>query len=234
MSKQLVIYLMAGADTPQLAAAAVGAGANIMEIGFPFSDPLAEGPVIREAAERALAAGMRTKRCLQCLADTRAAVGQSALVPMTYAALLEAYGYDEFMTHARAAGATSLILVDTPVDEQEALKRIQLVAPTSSDERIARAAACTDGWLYVVSFVGTTGVRSQVSQVLESLAARARRLADGVPLYAGFGISTPEQARTSSEFVDGIVIGSRAVQVAREGPRALGKYVSSIRRALDS
>jgi tryptophan synthase alpha chain len=234
MPKRLVIYLMAGADTPELAAAAVDAGADILEIGFPFSDPLAEGPVIREAAERALAAGMRTKRCLQCLADVRATVGDVSLVPMTYAALLEAYGYNAFVADARAAGATSLILVDAPVDERQELKRIQLVAPTSSDERISRAAACTDGWLYVVTVVGTTGVRAKVSPALANLATRARPLAGEVPLYAGFGIATPEQARATSELVDGIVIGSRAVQLARQGPGALHAYVASIRRAIDS
>jgi tryptophan synthase alpha chain len=233
MPKQLVIYLMAGVDTPELAAAAVDAGADTLEIGFPFSDPLAEGPVIRQAAERALAAGMRTKRCLQCLADVREAVGDVPLVPMTYAALLEAYGYDAFVADASAAGATSLILVDAPVDERPNLRRIQLVAPTSSDERISRAAACTDGWLYVVSVVGTTGVRARISPVLATLATRARQLAGEVPLYAGFGIATPEQARASSELVDGIVTGSRAVEVALEGPGALHSYVASVRKAMD-
>jgi len=91
VSKALVIYLMAGADTPQLAAAAVEGGADIVEIGFPFSDPLADGPVIRAAAERALAAGMRTAACLECLASTRALVGDTPLIPMTYASLLEAF-----------------------------------------------------------------------------------------------------------------------------------------------
>src|SRR5438552_7618346 len=224
---------MAGTETPELAVAAAEAGADILEIGFPFSDPLAEGPVIREAAERALAAGMRTDRCLQCLADVRAAVGDVPLIPMTYAALLEAYGYERFVADARAAGATSFILVDVPIEEQPAVKRVQLVAPTSSDQRIARAAVSTDGWLYVVSVVGTTGVRSGVSPALAALAERVRRLANGVPLYAGFGIATPEQALASCAFVDGVVIGRRAVEVARDGPRALRQYVASLRGKLD-
>jgi tryptophan synthase alpha chain len=232
--KQLVIYLMAGSETPQLAAAAVEAGADILEIGFPFSDPLAEGPVIREAAERALAAGMRTERCLQCLADVRSVVGDVPLLPMTYAALLEAYGYEKFVAHASAAGATSFILVDVPMEEHGTLKRVQLVAPTSSDERIAQAAVLTDGWLYVISVIGTTGVRSGVSPALSLVAGRARQLAPAVPLYAGFGIATPKQALASCAFVDGVVIGSRAVEVAREGPRALHQYVSSLRAGLDS
>jgi tryptophan synthase alpha chain len=230
--KRLVIYLMAGADTPTLAEAAVEGGADIVEIGFPFSDPLAEGPVIRIAAERALAAGMRTARCLECLAETRARVGDAPLVPMTYAAILEAYGHARFVDDARAAGATSFILVDVPAEEHPELTRIQLVAPTSTDERIRLAAERTDGWLYVVTVTGTTGARTELSSRLAELASRARRLASGVPLYAGFGISTPEHARAAAELVDGVAVGSRAVQVAEEGPTALRDYVSSLRAAL--
>ncbi|MBW3593862.1 MAG: tryptophan synthase subunit alpha, partial [Actinobacteria bacterium] len=105
--KKLSIYLMAGPETPELAAAAVDGGADLLEIGFPFSDPLADGPVIRLAGERALARGMRTRACLECLAAVRRRV-DVPLVPMTYASLLEAYGYDRFAEDARAAGATSL------------------------------------------------------------------------------------------------------------------------------
>ena len=224
---------MAGADTPKLAAAAAAAGADIIEIGFPFSDPLGEGPVIREAAERALRDGMKTEQCLECLAQTRSTIGDLPLIPMTYAALLEAYGYDRFVTNARAAGATSFILVDVPIEEQKNLKRIHLVAPTSSEQRIREAAALTDGWLYVVSLIGVTGIRASVSPALAALAHRARQLAEGIPLYAGFGIATPEHARSSCEFVDGVLIGSRAVQIAREGPRALHDYVLSLRSGLD-
>lgn len=148
--KTLVVYLMAGAQTPELAEAAVEGGADIVELGFPFSDPLADGPVIRRAAERALAEGMRTSACLECLARTRERV-DVPLVPMTYAALLEAYGYERFEADARAAGATSLIVADLPVDERPELRRVQLVAPTSTDERIALAARETDGWLYLVT-----------------------------------------------------------------------------------
>jgi tryptophan synthase alpha subunit len=234
VSKRLVIYLMAGAETPALAQAAVEGGADVLELGFPFSDPLAEGPVIRVAAERALANGMRTKRCLECLAEVRSRVGDTPVVPMTYAALLEAYGYDRFVADARAAGATGFILVDIPAEEHPELKRIQLIAPTSTDERIRLAAERTDGWLYVVSITGTTGAREQVSSQLAGLAERARRIANGTPLYAGFGISTPEHARAAADLVDGVVVGSRAVQVAEEGPGALRDYVATLRAAIDA
>ena len=186
-------YLMSGPDTPELAEAAVEGGADLVELGFPFSDPLADGPVIRQAAERALAQGMRTAACLECLAKTRERV-DVPLVPMTYASLLEAYGYERFATDAEAAGATSLIVADLPADERPDLRRIQLVAPTSTDERLELAAEQTDGWLYLVTLTGTTGARDDLSPHLAGLISRARALTD-VPLYAGFGISTPEHAQ---------------------------------------
>jgi tryptophan synthase alpha chain len=230
MSKRLVIYLMAGAETPALAQASASAGADVVEIGFPFSDPLADGPVIRRAAERALAAGMRTRACLDCLARTRELV-DVPLVPMTYASLLEAWGWDRFAADAAEAGATSMIVADLPAGEMPELRRIQLVAPTSTDERICLAAEQTDGWLYLVTLTGTTGARSELSPALAGLVSRARSATDG-PLYAGFGISTPDHARAAAELVDGIVVGSRAVQVAEEGPAALGEYVASLKAAL--
>ena len=114
--KTLVVYLMAGPETPALAEAAVAAGADLMEIGFPFSDPLADGPVIRRAAEKALAQGMRTDACLDCLREIRKRI-DVPLVPMTYAAILEAYGYERFVADTRAAGASSAIVVDLPVED---------------------------------------------------------------------------------------------------------------------
>ena len=232
--KTLVIYLMAGKATPELAAAAVEGGADIVELGFPFSDPLADGPVIRRAGERALAEGMRTPACLDCLARTRELVDGAPLVPMTYAALLEAYGWERFATDAAANGATSLIVSDVPAGRRPELRRVHLVAPTSTDERIALAAATTDGWLYLVTVTGTTGARAELSSSLEGLVDRVRPVAGGVPLYAGFGISTPEQAGAAASLADGVVVGSRAVQVAEAGPDALAHYVSSLRGALDA
>ena len=227
----LVIYLMSGPETPELAEAAVDGGADIVELGFPFSDPLADGPVIRLAAERALAQGMRTGACLQCLAQTRERV-EVPLVPMTYASLLEAYGYGRFAADAETAGATSLIVADLPTGERPDLRRIQLVAPTSTDERLELAADQTDGWLYLVTLTGTTGARERLSPNLAGLISRARALTD-VPLYAGFGISTPEHAQAAAALADGVVVGSRAVEIADEGPAALRDYVRSLRSAID-
>jgi tryptophan synthase alpha chain len=230
--KKLSIYLMAGPETPELAAAAVEGGADLLEIGFPFSDPLADGPVIRLAGERALAQGMRTRACLECLAETRARV-EVPLIPMTYASILEAYGHERFQADAQKAGATSLIVADLPIEAAPELRRVQLVAPTTPSERIRLAAEGTDGWLYLVSLTGTTGARGEVSEQLAGLVERARGVTD-VPLLAGFGISTPEHAAGAAALADGIVVGSRAVEVAHEeGPEALREYVASLRKALD-
>ena len=170
MSKRLSIYLMAFPETPELAEAAVAGGADLLEIGVPFSDPLADGPVIRLAGERALARGMRTKACLECLAATRERVGNDVpLIPMTYASILEAYGYERFWEDARAAGATSLIVADLPAEAAPELPRVQLVAPTTTPDRMRLAAERTDGWLYLVSLTGTTGARETVSEQLAGL-----------------------------------------------------------------
>lgn len=232
MSKALVIYLMAEPETPELARAAVEGGADIVELGFPFSDPLADGPVIRHAAERALARGMRTRACLDVLARTKELLPETPLVPMTYSSLLEAYGWERFAADAHARGAASLIVADLPAGERPELRRVQLVAPTSTDERIRLAGMHTDGWLYLVTVAGTTGARGEVSPALPGLVERAR-LATSSPLYAGFGISTPEHARAAAALADGIVVGTRALQVAEDGPAALQAYVASLRSALD-
>jgi len=231
--KTLVIYLMAEPETPELARAAVDGGADIVELGFPFSDPLADGPVIRRAGERALARGMRTAACLDVLARTRELVGDGVpLIPMTYASLFEAYGWERLEAEIHAHGGTSMIVADLPAGERADVRRVQMVAPTSTDERIALAGRQTDGWLYLVTLTGTTGARDDVSPALAGLVERTRRLVE-VPVYAGFGISTPEHARAATALADGIAVGSRAVQVAEEGPDALRAYVASLRAAID-
>ncbi len=232
--KALVIYLMAGDGTPALAHAAVAGGADIIEIGFPFSDPLADGPVIRAAAEKALAAGMRTKECLACLAATRALVGETPLIPMTYASLLEAYGWKRFETDARAAGATSFIIADTAAGvaaraEARPARRADL------DGRAHRARRPGDRRLALPRHTDRHDRRPHraLGRARRPRRARARALTD-VPLYAGFGISTPEQARAAADLTDGVVVGSRALQVAAAGPEALREYVASLRAALDA
>ena len=235
--RALVAYFTAGdpslAMTRKLVVEAARRGADVIELGIPFSDPLADGPVIRHAAEQALAEGMRTGACLEGLSRTRELVGEVPLVPMTYSALLEAYGWDRFAADARAAGAGSLIVADLPADERRELPRVQLVAPTSTNDRLRLAASTTDGWLYLVTLTGTTGARAEFSPELAGLVKRARAVTD-VPLYAGFGISTPAQARAAAELADGIVVGSRAIEVASAGPEALRGYVRTLREAVDA
>jgi tryptophan synthase alpha chain len=230
--KTLVVYLMAMPDTPELVEAAVEAGADVIELGFPFSDPLADGPTVRRAGERALAAGMRTGRCLEVLAQVRERV-EVPLVPMTYASIFDAYGWERLEREARAAGATAFIVPDLPADGRTEFRRIQLVAPTSTDERLKLAADETDGWLYLVTVTGTTGARADLAPTLAPLAARARALTQ-VPLYAGFGISTGAHARAAAEHVDGVVVGSRAVEAAEGGPAALAELVRDLRAGLDT
>jgi len=233
MGKRLSIYLMAGPETPELAAAAVAGGADLLEVGFPFSDPLADGPVIRLAGERALARGMRTGACLECVAEVRSRV-DVPLLPMTYASLLEAYGYERFRDDARDAGATGFIVADLPLEAHPEVPRVQLVAPTTPTERIRLAAEHTDGWLYLVAVTGTTGVRTAASSQLPALVERARAVT-GVPLLAGFGIATPEQAAAAAALADGVIVGSRAIEVAdAEGPAGLERFVRTLRAALDA
>src|SRR5438552_10145616 len=151
---------MCGPERPELAEAAVQGGADIVELGFPFSDPLADGPVIRRAAERALAQGMRTGRCLEVLAATRVRLPETPLIPMTYSSLLEAYGWERFAADARAAGATSPIVADLPAGERPERRRLQLVAPTAIDERLRLALDHTAAWRYLVTRTRTPGPRA--------------------------------------------------------------------------
>jgi tryptophan synthase alpha chain len=176
---------------------------------------------------------MRTRACLDVVARTRELVPDTPLVPMTYSSILEAYGWERFATDVATAGATSMIVADLPAGERPEVRRIQLVAPTSTDERIRYAGEQTDGWLYLVTLTGTTGARGDLSPALAGLVERARTLVD-VPLYAGFGISTSAHAAAVAELADGIVVGSRAVEVAEQGPDALREYTASLRVALDS
>jgi tryptophan synthase alpha chain len=150
---------------------------------------------------------------------------------MTYSSLLEAYGWGRFADDAQTAGATSLIIADLPVDVRPELRRVQLVAPTSTDERIRLAAGSTDGWLYLVTVAGTTGARAELSPALAPLVERARAVTD-VPLYAGFGISTPEHAAAAGGLADGVVVGSAALLAAEEGAPSLERFVFQLRAAL--
>jgi tryptophan synthase alpha chain len=231
------VYLMADADTAELAEAAVAAGAGLLEIGIPYSDPLADGPTVQLAAQRSLAGGMTTRRAIDVLRAVRARVGVP-LVPMTYAAPVMAYGERRFCADAAAAGADGLIVPDVPADEsgeleagcrEHGLDLVPLLAPTSADERIALACSHAGGFVYLVSVAGVTGARARLSDRVAGLAARVRAHTD-LPLLVGFGISAPEHALAAlAAGTDGVIIGSKAIEVAEAGgAAALHDFVASI------
>jgi tryptophan synthase alpha chain len=237
----LAIYLMAGDDLPEQAAAAVAAGATAIEVGIPFSDPLADGPVIQRAAQAALRDGMSPPRCLEALAATRARLGSELpLIPMTYAAIVERYGVAGFCSDAAAAGATGLIVADVPPDDGSELQAesarneidlVQLVSLTSADERLALACRTSRGFIYVVSAIGTTGARDELDvERLRGLLARVRAHAGALPLLCGFGVSRAGHVRDlRAAGADGVIVGSAAIAALESGGIAgLGELVGSL------
>ena len=237
----LAIYLMAGPDLPDLAAAAVAGGAGLLEIGIPFSDPLADGPTIQRAAQRALMAGMTTRRALELVADVRQRVNVP-LVPMTYAGPVMAMGERAFCAAAAAAGAGGVIVPDVPSAEagllragcaEHGLDLIPMLAPTSTDQRIEDACGLAGGFVYLVSVAGITGARDRLSGHVAGLVARVRGHTS-LPLLVGFGISAPEHVREALAVgADGVAVGSRAVEVGeREGAAGLERFVRSLAEAM--
>jgi tryptophan synthase alpha chain len=225
----LVVYLVADDGVVELAEAAVRGGATALEIGVPYSDPLADGPTIQRATQRALDAGMTPRRALELMAavDRRVDV---PLIPMTYGAIVEAYGADAFARDAAAAGAEALIVSDVPPEESDELRAaaaadgldvIHLVAPTSRPERLAAAAAASAGFVYLVAAVGVTGARESLDARVADLVAAVREHAGGTPVLAGFGISRPEQVRAVlAAGADGVIVGSAAIDAAERGGAA--------------
>jgi tryptophan synthase alpha chain len=237
----LVIYLMADRDIVPLAAAAVEGGATAIEIGIPFSDPLADGPTVQRAGQRALAGGMTTTRALELISQLRERVSVP-LVPMTYASPVMAYGEGRFCADAAAAGADGMIVPDVPHDESEellsacrsaGLDLVPLLAPTSTEERIELACRGAGGFVYLVSVAGTTGARAALSERVAPLIARVRGHTS-VPLLVGFGISSPDSARAVMDAgADGVIIGSKAIEVSEQGgPKALEAFVRDVAAAL--
>jgi tryptophan synthase alpha chain len=235
------VYLMADAGIVELAGAAVEAGAGLLEIGIPYSDPLADGPTIQRAAQRSLAGGMTTRRALELVREVRDRV-DVPLVPMTYASPVMAYGQRRFCADAAAAGADGLIVPDVPADEagellagcrEHGLDLVPLLAPTSSDDRIALACEQAGGFVYLVSVAGITGARAQLSDRVAGLVARVRAHT-GLPLLVGFGISAPEHAVAVLDAgADGVIIGSKAVEVGEAGgPAALREFIASVTAAV--
>ncbi|HEY2798941.1 MAG TPA: tryptophan synthase subunit alpha [Thermoanaerobaculia bacterium] len=239
-------YLTAGdpdADaTVRLAGALSRAGADVLELGVPFSDPIADGPVLQRAASRALAAGT-TLESVFAIARRIRAETDLALVLFSYVNPVLRYGTDAAARAARAAGFDGVLLTDVPPEESgtvhpqlrhAGLDTILLVSPTSPAGRMADAARLSSGFLYVVSRPGTTGARDRLPDDLPQTARRARKAAGKLPVAIGFGISTPDAARAAARLADGVVVGSALVRAAEagRGPREAERAVEHLARDL--
>lgn len=220
-------------------------GADIIELGVPFSDPLADGRVNQEATARALAAGMTMPGVFRCVEAIRER-SQVPLLLFTYANPIYAYGFERAVKSARSAGADGFLLLDLPVEESEEfagllnrhkLNNVTLVAPTSTEERIERIARAATGFLYCVSREGVTGAQERLGPAAARLLKKARQATD-LPMALGFGISTPDQARAAAQHADAIVVGSAIVSKfhacgnTTEGRRKAARWVGKMIRAV--
>jgi tryptophan synthase alpha chain len=205
--------------------AAADAGAGLLELGVPFSDPLADGPTIHAAGTRALEAGVTPPQVLDVC---RSVADSLPVVLMVYANLVMAGGAEDYARRAAGAGASGLIVPDLPYEEAEDLGAacdsvgialVPLVAPTTPADRLERIASRARGFVYVVSVTGTTGERAELDALLPDTVERTRRATD-LPVAVGFGISTPEQASSVADLADGVIVGSRVVRAAEEGGAA--------------
>jgi tryptophan synthase alpha chain len=202
------------------------AGADVLEVGIPFSDPPADGPVVQAADERALAAGMTPRRALTLIGELRSET-ETPIVALVYANLVAQYegGIDGFVRDAAHAGLDALLLADVPLEEhgpfaeasaRHAVALAQMVTELTSDARLAEVAEVAEGYLYVVSRLGTTGTHASIGGRLADTLARARR-ASSLPLFAGFGIATPDDVRAArAAGADGVIVGSALVALAAE------------------
>ena len=217
-------------------------GADLIELGIPFSDPTAEGPVIQGANLRALNGGVTTDQIFEFVKELRRDVSVP-MVFMTYANVVFSYGAERFISICREIGMDGLILPDLPYEEKEefqpicrrfGLELISLIAPTS-ENRIARIAGEAEGFVYLVSSLGVTGVRSEIKTDLASIVEAIRRNTD-IPCVIGFGISTPEQAARMAGLADGVIVGSAIVRLiekyGRQAPEYVGRYVKEMKDAI--
>ena len=244
--KAFIPFITCGDPDLETTAAAVRAavenGADLIELGIPFSDPTAEGPVIQGANLRALKGGVTTDRIFGLVRDLRRDV-TVPLVFMTYANVVFSYGAERFLAACQEVGVDGLILPDVPFEEREEFlpfcKRygvdlISLIAPTSA-HRIANIAREAEGFLYIVSSLGVTGTRSEITTDLAAMVEVVRQNT-AIPCAVGFGISTPEQAKRMAEVSDGAIVGSAIVklleQYGKDAPQQIGAYVKQMKAAL--
>ncbi len=229
--------------TPQILDAIARSGADILELGIPYSDPLADGRTIQRSTQIALEKGTTVARCLEMVRETRARGIHQPLFLMSYINPILAYGMKRFVADACAAGADGLIVPDQPPEEAVEMEMVcrnhgcalvYLLAPTSTAQRTAKIASQTSGFLYLVSLNGVTGARAELPPDLEAFVGRARAFAS-TPLAVGFGISTPDQARAVGRLADGVIVGSALVQIAmhsQDPVNAVAGFVHGLRAAL--
>lgn len=228
--------------TAKIVREAVANGADLIELGIPFSDPTAEGPVIQGANIRALKGGVTTDKVFDLVIELRKDVA-IPMVFMTYANVVFSYGGDKFISTCKEIGINGLILPDLPYEEKEeflplcrkyGVDLISLIAPTS-ENRIAMIAKEADGFIYLVSSLGVTGTRSEINTDLKSIVDVIRQNSS-VPCAIGFGISTPAQAKKMADIADGAIVGSAIIKIieqyGKDAPRYVGEYVKSMKDAV--
>ncbi len=228
--------------TAKIVREAVANGADLIELGIPFSDPTAEGPVIQDANIRALKGGVTTDKVFDLVRELRKDV-TVPMVFMTYSNVVFSYGADKFISTCKEIGINGLILPDLPYEEKEeflpqckkyGVDLIPLIAPTS-ENRITMIAKEADGFIYLVSSLGVTGTRSEISTDLKSIVDVIRQNTS-VPCAIGFGISTPEQAKKMADIADGAIVGSAIIKIieqyGKDAPKYVGEYVKSMKDAI--
>lgn len=230
------------ATTEAVVRAAVENGADLIELGIPFSDPTAEGPVIQGANLRALSGGIKTDHIFEFVKKLRADI-DTPMVFMTYANVVYSYGAEKFISNCKDVGIDGLILPDLPFEEKEeflpichkyGVDLISLIAPTSAN-RISMIAKEAEGFIYLVSSLGVTGTRSEITTDLGSI-VKVIRESTNVPCAIGFGISTPEQAKKMADLSDGAIVGSAIIKqlekYGTEAPKYIGEYIKSMKDAI--
>ena len=241
--KLLVPYVTGGlgVDWPDVVRACAAAGADAVEVGIPFSDPVMDGPTIQAASEAALEQGTDLDQILDQLRSIDAGV---PLVVMTYANLVFHKGYARFAAEAVAAGVSGIILPDVPLEEmgewepyavKAGMETVMLASPLTPEERLVRLCERSKGYVYGVNLLGVTGERASVTDVATTLARRLKATTD-LPVVMGFGISTPEQARDLAVHADGVIVGSALMRLRLDGasPEQIGAKVADLRAALDA
>jgi tryptophan synthase alpha chain len=225
-----------------IARAAAEAGADVFEIGIPFSDPIMDGPVIQEASNAVLARGMHTSEAIELIARAAEATGKP-LVAMTYYNIIFRHGLDAFATELASAGANGVIIPDLSVEDsgpwREACARagiapVFMAAQTSPPERLHAIGAASRGFVYAASLLGVTGVREALNERARALVDSIRKETD-LPVAVGIGVSTPEHARTVAEYADGVIVGSAVVKLVGESndpAAAVAGFVTSLREAV--